>query len=145
MVEQNNHMLQSWILKGNNKINNPVCFLAAFYSILCLSNSFHLTGLLICMSENEKASCVTGESAAFWVRYRKALFFPPIIMLFYNLSIFPYCKVICIYQTAEHRKSYFFSGIKFLIVLMMAKGSYHLVRWININWSSIYEIMSRSL
>lgn len=56
-----------WILKGNNKINSHMSFLAAFYSILCLSNSFHLTGLLICLSENEKTSCVTGESAAFWL------------------------------------------------------------------------------
>lgn len=75
--EENNHILQSWILKGNNKINSPVCFLAAFYSILCLSNSFHLTGLLICMSENEKASCGTGESAAFWVIKEKLIFFSP--------------------------------------------------------------------
>lgn len=76
--EENNHILQSWILKGNNKINSPVCFLATFYSILFLSNSCHLTGLLICMSENEKASCVTGESAAFeWVTEKLFFFFHP--------------------------------------------------------------------
>lgn len=32
-----------------------MCLLAAFYFILCLGNSTHLTGLLICMGENEKA------------------------------------------------------------------------------------------